>query len=241
MDWRPDNGAPGAAPRSFLYAVPIGGGATLLEETCLAGRPALDSTELRDRLHHRLRARGIELTGSAAVERVRFPVQGGHPGRHRYRCRGGSSIPRPATAWPHRSLQPTPSQPVHLCGPRRHGSSIRCAPPGCVHCSGCHPPTSRSSSMPSSPCPRHPSAPTCRKGPTQQAPHAPWAPSSPRCHPTCVGASRPQHSGCPFARAREKVPPSWTDEWKSSVQHRPESTTHRPRRGSHVRGDATVS
>ncbi|WP_245746530.1 lycopene cyclase family protein, partial [Nocardia altamirensis] len=93
MDWRADNGAPAAAPRSFLYAVPLGDGAMLLEETCLAGRPALDGTALRDRLHHRLRSRGIELTGSEPVERVRFPVEGGRPGRHTFGAAGGFAHP----------------------------------------------------------------------------------------------------------------------------------------------------
>ncbi|WP_433655746.1 lycopene cyclase family protein [Nocardia sp. CA-128927] len=93
MDWRADNGAPADAPRSFLYAVPLGGGAMLLEETCLAGRPALDSTALRDRLHHRLRSRGIEFTGEERVERVRFPVEGGRPGRNSFGAAGGFAHP----------------------------------------------------------------------------------------------------------------------------------------------------
>ncbi|MFD0360955.1 lycopene cyclase family protein [Nocardia sp. GCM10030253] len=93
MDWRPDNGAHPQAPPSFLYSVPLGGGATLLEETCLAGRPALDGAVLRDRLEHRLRSRGIELTGSEPVERVRFPVQGGRPGRRTFGAAGGFTHP----------------------------------------------------------------------------------------------------------------------------------------------------
>lgn len=93
MDWRADNGAPADAPRSFLYAVPLGGGTMLLEETCLAGRPALDGTELRDRLLRRLRSRGIELTGAERVERVRFPVEGGRPGRHTFGAAGGFAHP----------------------------------------------------------------------------------------------------------------------------------------------------
>ncbi|WP_405494030.1 lycopene cyclase family protein [Nocardia sp. NBC_00511] len=80
MDWRDDNGADSAAPRSFLYAIPLDDDRVLLEETCLAGRPALSIRELHDRLIHRLRSRGIELTGEETVERVRFPVQGGIPG-----------------------------------------------------------------------------------------------------------------------------------------------------------------
>ncbi|MEU7146321.1 lycopene cyclase family protein [Nocardia sp. NPDC046473] len=93
MDWRADNGAPGDAPRSFLYAVPLGDATMLLEETCLAGRPALGGTELRDRLHHRLRSRGIELTGAERVERVRFPVEGGRPGRYTFGAAGGFAHP----------------------------------------------------------------------------------------------------------------------------------------------------
>ncbi|WP_431955513.1 lycopene cyclase family protein [Nocardia lijiangensis] len=93
MDWRADNGADPAAPRSFLYAVPLGGGAMLLEETCLAGRPALDIGELRTRLLHRLRARGIALDGDEPVERVRFPVQGGRPGPRAFGAAGGFTHP----------------------------------------------------------------------------------------------------------------------------------------------------
>ncbi|MET8778055.1 lycopene cyclase family protein [Nocardia sp. NPDC004654] len=93
MDWRADNGAHPAAPRSFLYAVPLGGGAMLLEETCLAGRPALDTGELRTRLRHRLRARGIALHGDEPVERVRFPVQGGRPCQRAFGAAGGFTHP----------------------------------------------------------------------------------------------------------------------------------------------------
>lgn len=74
MDWRCDNGAaPGAAP-SFLYAVPLGGDRVLLEETCLAGRPALGLPELRTRLLARLAARGVSVPTDAATEKVRFPL-----------------------------------------------------------------------------------------------------------------------------------------------------------------------
>lgn len=81
MDWRIDNGARPDEPRSFLYAVPLGDNTILLEETCLAGRPALRTEVLRDRLATRLRSRGVTLDGSERVERVRFPVEGGraHP------------------------------------------------------------------------------------------------------------------------------------------------------------------
>ncbi|WP_024805265.1 lycopene cyclase family protein [Nocardia sp. BMG51109] len=88
MDWRPDNGAdPGEAP-SFLYAIPLGGNTFLLEETCLAGRPAVPGARLRQRLLTRLRHRGVELTGTERVEHVRFPVEGGRPGARRFGAAG---------------------------------------------------------------------------------------------------------------------------------------------------------
>ncbi|WP_068271253.1 lycopene cyclase family protein [Aldersonia kunmingensis] len=75
MDWRPDNGVTHDRPPSFLYAVPLGSGRVLLEETCLVGRPALRLTELRTRLTARLAARGVDLTGDEPIERVRFAVE----------------------------------------------------------------------------------------------------------------------------------------------------------------------
>ncbi|MDN5757090.1 MAG: lycopene cyclase family protein [Tomitella sp.] len=77
MDWRRDNGAALGAPRTFLYAVPIGDGRYLLEETCLAGEPALPIGELRTRLCTRLQNRGLGLTGDEPVERVRFALRAG--------------------------------------------------------------------------------------------------------------------------------------------------------------------
>lgn len=77
MDWRPLHGAPGWP--TFLYAVPLGSGRVLLEETSLARRPGLPLPELAGRLRHRLRAAGlrdaeIPLDDPAHVEHVRFPV-----------------------------------------------------------------------------------------------------------------------------------------------------------------------
>ncbi|GAB4585492.1 lycopene cyclase family protein [Nocardia sp. IFM 10818] len=97
MDWRPDNGADPAAPPSFLYAVPLDADTVLLEETCLAGRPALDLTDLRTRLEYRLRCRGIPLTGAERIERVRFPVHGGRPGPHAFGAAG--ALVHPATGY----------------------------------------------------------------------------------------------------------------------------------------------
>ncbi|MEV0335382.1 lycopene cyclase family protein [Nocardia sp. NPDC050717] len=97
MDWRGDNGAEPGAPPSFLYTVPRGPEFLLFEETCLAGRPALGLDELRRRLDHRLRGRGIPVTGTEPVERVRFPVEGGRPGRGRFGAAGG--LIHPATGY----------------------------------------------------------------------------------------------------------------------------------------------
>ncbi|MQY31616.1 lycopene cyclase family protein [Nocardia aurantia] len=97
MDWRPDNGAAPTEPPSFLYAIPLNDETVLLEETCLAGRPALDLAVLRDRLRIRLRGRGIELDGTEPTERVRFPVEGGRPGAGRFGAAGG--LLHPATGY----------------------------------------------------------------------------------------------------------------------------------------------
>jgi lycopene beta-cyclase len=72
MDWRPDHGEPGWP--TFLYAVPLGGGAVLLEETSLARRPGLPLPVLHRRLLARLAKHSITPPPDARVERVRFPV-----------------------------------------------------------------------------------------------------------------------------------------------------------------------
>lgn len=72
MDWRRDHREPGWP--TFLYAVPLGGGAVLLEETSLARRPGLPMPVLRRRLLARLAHHGITPPAGGAVERVLFPV-----------------------------------------------------------------------------------------------------------------------------------------------------------------------
>lgn len=74
MDWRPLHGAGLGAPASFLYAVPLDAERVLVEETCLAGRPAVSVAALRGRLEHRLAAHGVRLHGDEPVERVRFAL-----------------------------------------------------------------------------------------------------------------------------------------------------------------------
>lgn len=69
MDWR--QAAPVADP-SFLYALPLGDGRVLVEETSLARRPGLDQELLAARLRARLAAVGIAPSGRQ--ERVRIPL-----------------------------------------------------------------------------------------------------------------------------------------------------------------------
>jgi lycopene beta-cyclase len=73
MDWRAAPDTRGGWP-TFLYAVPVGPGRVLLEETSLARRPALPLALLRRRLRGRLTAAGITVRDGVAEERVRFPV-----------------------------------------------------------------------------------------------------------------------------------------------------------------------
>jgi len=72
MDWRADHGEPGWP--TFLYGIPLGGGAMLLEETSLARRPGLPMPVLRRRLHARLHHHGIAVPPDAGTEKVHFRV-----------------------------------------------------------------------------------------------------------------------------------------------------------------------
>lgn len=81
MDWRTDWSVDSSpeGPATFLYAIPLGDGTVLLEETCLAAAPGLPIPELKERLARRLAARGIR---RGVVERplerevVRIPMRG---------------------------------------------------------------------------------------------------------------------------------------------------------------------
>ncbi|WP_055474714.1 lycopene cyclase family protein [Gordonia sp. HS-NH1] len=75
MDWRGGAKHRRALP-SFLYVVPLGGGEYLLEETCLAGYPALGLDELQRRLADRLGGMPSEIL---RVEHVDFPLTGSSP------------------------------------------------------------------------------------------------------------------------------------------------------------------
>ena len=99
MDWRPAPGVPEGAAASFLYAVRVSDQALLLEETCLAGAPALTVDELEVRLRARLAARGI--VAGALHERVDFPLLAPGPRRGRGWCGVGvrGSTLHPATGY----------------------------------------------------------------------------------------------------------------------------------------------
>jgi lycopene beta-cyclase len=74
MDWRR---APGVGPDdwpTFLYALPLGDGRVLLEETSLARRPGLPVEVLADRLRARLAGHGVEPPVDSEREVVRFAV-----------------------------------------------------------------------------------------------------------------------------------------------------------------------
>ena len=81
MDWRTDWSPtdPARGTPTFLYAIPLGAGQVLLEETCLAAAPGLPIAELKARLRHRLLARGVRAEAvdrPLAREVVRIPMRG---------------------------------------------------------------------------------------------------------------------------------------------------------------------
>ncbi|MGI8815811.1 MAG: lycopene cyclase family protein, partial [Pseudonocardia sp.] len=72
MDWRPVPGVHPSEWPTFLYAVPLGDGRVLMEETSLARRPGLPVAVLATRLHARLAGHGITVCTHAEREVVRF-------------------------------------------------------------------------------------------------------------------------------------------------------------------------
>ncbi len=59
---------------TFLYAMDLGNGLYLTEETSLAHRPGLTVATLQNRLQRRLAAYGLRVTETVDLERVRFPM-----------------------------------------------------------------------------------------------------------------------------------------------------------------------
>ncbi|WP_063004758.1 lycopene cyclase family protein [Nocardia salmonicida] len=74
LDWRPENGAGPDEPPSFLYAVPLGDGTVIFEETSLGLRGGMPQHELRKRTLTRLAAHGITLTGDEPHEAAHYPL-----------------------------------------------------------------------------------------------------------------------------------------------------------------------
>lgn len=74
MDWRPDNGAGPKEPPSFLYAMPLGDGTVVFEETSLGLAGGMPQRELRRRTLNRLVAHGIRLTGTERSEAAHYPL-----------------------------------------------------------------------------------------------------------------------------------------------------------------------
>ncbi|CAN7689125.1 lycopene cyclase family protein [Mycolicibacterium frederiksbergense] len=98
MDWRTDHGEPGWP--TFLYAVPLGGGQVLLEETSLARRPGLPLPVLRRRLQARLARHGVRIPEGARSEKVSFPLdQPRHNGRSSLGFGAAAPLIHPATGF----------------------------------------------------------------------------------------------------------------------------------------------
>ncbi|MFG3617771.1 lycopene cyclase family protein [Nocardia sp. NPDC047654] len=98
LDWRPENGAGPQEPPSFLYAVPLGDGTVIFEETSLGLRGGMPQHELRKRTLHRLAAHGIRLTGAEPSEAAHYPLDQPPPQRGAARAipfgsRGGMMHP----------------------------------------------------------------------------------------------------------------------------------------------------
>lgn len=74
LDWRGENGAGPDEPPSFLYAVPLGDGTVIFEETSLGLRGGMPQHELRRRTLNRLAAHGIRLRGDEPSEAAHYPL-----------------------------------------------------------------------------------------------------------------------------------------------------------------------
>ncbi|WP_017296586.1 lycopene beta cyclase [Nodosilinea nodulosa] len=76
MDYRDDHLTPAQRrePPTFLYAMDLGNDLYFVEETSLAHHPAISMEVLRQRLHQRLRHRGIAVESSHHVEQCLFPM-----------------------------------------------------------------------------------------------------------------------------------------------------------------------
>lgn len=99
MDWRPAPGVGASEPASFLYAVRVTPDSVLVEETCLAGAPALSVDTLEARLRARLADRGVR--AGDLHEQVDFPLLSPDAARGRSWCGVGvrGTTLHPATGY----------------------------------------------------------------------------------------------------------------------------------------------
>jgi lycopene beta-cyclase len=74
MDWSPTGAAGEESPPTFLYALDLGEGWWLLEETALAAHPPVGVGELRTRLQRRLDVLGVAVDEVRATEEVAIPL-----------------------------------------------------------------------------------------------------------------------------------------------------------------------
>lgn len=152
-DWALDPATPDA-PASFLYALPLGEGRVLLEETCLAAAPGLGIDVLTQRLQRRLTRRGVDAAALAAPlgrEVVRIPLHGrgarpvpgtlaiGTAGRGGHPVTGYSVAHSLAQATPlaaaiaeGRVAQPDPLRPADLARALALRSLLRLDAPGTI-------------------------------------------------------------------------------------------------------------
>ncbi len=98
MDFR---GEPAGGPPSFLYALPLPCGRVFVEETVLAGRPALSMSTLAERLHRRLAQMGVESRRAVDTERCVIPLGVPLPARGQRVIAFGAaaSLVHPATGY----------------------------------------------------------------------------------------------------------------------------------------------
>lgn len=92
LDWRDENGAGPDEPPSFLYAVPLGDGTVIFEETSLGLRGGMPQHELRRRTLHRLAAHGVRLRGDEPSEAAHYPLDQPPPPLRRS-SRGNDPVP----------------------------------------------------------------------------------------------------------------------------------------------------
>jgi lycopene beta-cyclase len=101
MDWTPADPDTPEWPPSFLYRLPFPDGRLFVEETVLAGRPAVPLAVLEDRLRRRLRRLGLDRHAVVSRELCRIPMGGALPaaGQRVVHFGGAARMVHPATGY----------------------------------------------------------------------------------------------------------------------------------------------